>query len=61
MKKLKSWLAVAGLWLLGFILVCPCLLTFTEGMDGSPTVWNFVGLAWIVMLVFSVKFLFHDK
>ena len=36
------------------ILLSPILLIFTEGRDGSVTPWNFVGIAYL-LLVFWVS------
>ena len=32
------------------ILAILSLVTFTEGTDGSPTIWNFVGVAALATL-----------
>lgn len=34
-------------WAVCVLLVSPVLLLFTEGADGAPTVWNYVGLAYL--------------
>lgn len=33
------------------ILMSPILLIFTEGRDGSITVWNFVGIAYLLGII----------
>lgn len=33
------------------ILLSPILLIFTEGRDGSITVWNFVGIAYLLGII----------
>lgn len=35
-------------WLVVMVLLSPCLLIFTEGKDGGITVWNFVGIAYLL-------------
>ena len=35
------------------LLTAPLLLIFTEGEDGAPTIWNFVGLAYLALLIFA--------
>lgn len=49
-QKIKGmcWTAIC-LLALG-IMVAPCLLVFSVGKDGELTVWNLVGLAWMVVL-----------
>lgn len=55
--KLASMVSkvIGGLWMaacflaLG-IMVAPCLLVFSVGKDGELTVWNLVGLTWMVVL-----------
>lgn len=37
----------AALLLIGMALVAPALLAFSQGKNGEPTVWNFVGLAYM--------------
>ena len=49
-KVLRTLLAVAVL-LVAMILLSPCLLVFTEGKDGGITVWNFVGIAYILGVI----------
>lgn len=36
------------------LLFAPCLLALTESTEGTVTVWNFVGLAWGVVLFFTL-------
>lgn len=33
------------------VVVClPCLLVFSEGNNGSITIWNIVGIVWMMFL-----------
>ena len=43
-------IAIAA-WLVVMILLSPCLLIFTEGRDGGITVWNFVGIAYLLGVI----------
>lgn len=56
-KKLYGAVLTAAMIIAMLVLAAPCLLIFCEGNDGNPTVWNFVGIAWIVGLavVFKMK------
>ena len=47
---MKNFIKHAAYVLLMVVLAAPCLLTFSEDQDGSITIWNFVGLAWLFML-----------
>ena len=40
---------------LAAIVIAPCLLAVSEGLDGEPTVWNLVGLAYMVALGWARK------
>lgn len=42
-KKMRAMRLIAK-WAVCVLLVSPVLLLFTEGADGAPTVWNYVGL-----------------
>lgn len=42
------------------LLCSPVLLIFTEGQDGAPTVWNFVGVGWLAMLILAFKKFFKN-
>lgn len=37
------------------VLAMPCLLLFTEGVDGSFTVWNVVGLVYTTLLIVGCR------
>lgn len=56
-KKLYGAVLTAAMIIALLVLAAPCLLIFCEGNDGNPTVWNFVGIAWLVGLaiVFKMK------
>lgn len=47
---LRIIIAIAA-WLVVMILLSPCLLIFTEGKDGGITVWNFVGIAYLLGVI----------
>ena len=49
-KVLGIIIAIAA-WLVVMILFSPCLLIFTEGKDGGITVWNFVGIAYLLGVI----------
>ncbi len=55
MKRFADYLILGAMALLGLVLIMPCLLVFTCGHDGGPTVWNFVGAAWMIGLYFIGK------
>ena len=58
-KVLRTLLAVAVM-LVAMILLSPCLLVFTEGKDGGITVWNFVGIAYIIGVI-AIVWLINKK
>ena len=41
------------------IVLLPCLLTISEGVNGQPTIWNLIGLVYMAALVVAVKKLRH--
>lgn len=49
-KKIYEWMFMGVLVLSVSALCTPCLLIFSVGKDGELTIWNFVGLAWGVIL-----------
>lgn len=53
-NKLITFVLYATLYLIAFVFVLPTLLIFTQGNDGSITVWNFVGILWLLMLCWIV-------
>ncbi len=55
-KVLRTLMAVAVL-LVAMILLSPCLLVFTEGADGGITVWNFVGIAYLLGVIAVVWYM----
>ena len=56
-KKIYAGLMTAACLLALAILCTPCLLIFSVGVDGELTVWNLVGVLWMVVLfgVFKYK------
>ena len=51
-KKIMKRTLMAGAFCLLFILCLPTLLIFSEGHDGSITIWNFVGIGWLLGIVY---------
>ena len=60
MKTIKDYLFVFLAWLVIALLCSPVLLIFTEGQDGAPTVWNFVGIGWLALLILACRKFFKD-
>lgn len=48
---MKKYFSIAAMML----LCLPCLLALTESNEGGVTVWNFVGLAWMALLIVGAK------
>lgn len=48
-------------WIIMIVVVSPIALIFTCGEHGGITVWNFVGLAYLLILCFAVKSFIMDK
>ena len=48
-------------WIIMIVVVSPIALIFTGGEHGGITVWNFVGLAYLLILCFTVKTFILDK
>ena len=42
-------------WIIMIVAITPIALIFTCGEHGGITVWNFVGLAYLMILCFTVK------
>lgn len=53
-NKLIKFVLYATLYLIAFAFVLPTLLIFTKGNNDSITVWNFVGILWLLMLSWIV-------
>lgn len=60
MKTIKDYCFLFMAWLVIALLCSPVLLIFTEGQDGAPTVWNFVGIGWLAMLILAFKKFFKN-
>lgn len=60
MKKIQDYLFMFMAWLVIALLCAPVLLIFTEGQDGAPTVWNFIGIGWLALLILACKKFFKD-
>ena len=48
-------------WIIMIVVVSPIALIFTCGEHGGITVWNFAGLAYLLILCFAVKSFIMDK
>ena len=48
-------------WIIMIVVVSPIALIFTCGEHGGITAWNFVGLAYLLILCFAVKSFIMDK
>ena len=53
-NKIIKFVLYAMLYLIAFVFVLPTFLIFTTGNDDSITVWNFVGILWLLMLCWIV-------
>lgn len=53
-NKLITFILYATLYLIAFVFVLPTFLIFTQSSDGAITVWNFVGILWLLMLCWIV-------
>ena len=49
-KKIYGWMLMGILGLALVALCAPCVFVFSVGHDGELTIWNFVGLAWCLIL-----------
>lgn len=54
MKKLSK-IEMAAVLLLGVVIIAPCALILSEGNNGEPTIWNFIGIAYMFALVAIVR------
>lgn len=53
-NKLIQFVLYATMYLIAFLFALPTFLIFTKGKDDSITVWNFVGILWLLMLCWIV-------
>lgn len=44
-----------GVFTVAMVLLAPILLIFTESKDGSITIWNFVGIAYLLTVVWLAE------
>jgi hypothetical protein len=52
MVRKVLWHCMMAAMLLGAMLLCaPCILIFSTGNDGELTIWNLVGIGWLLMLI----------
>lgn len=54
--KVLCTLTIIGLFIVMMIVLSPCLLIFTESKDGSITIWNFVGIAYMLGIVWIIGY-----
>ena len=54
--KVLCTLAIIGLFIVMMIVLSPCLLIFTESKDGGITIWNFVGIAYMLGIVWIIGY-----
>ena len=55
MEKMVKFGMVTAVIFAAMLVFSPCLLIFTESRGGDITVWNFVGLAYLLLLVWICK------
>lgn len=60
-SKVIDFILIAGVFAVFFILCLPTLLIFRERPDEGITVWNFVGVAWFLVLVGIGYYVFKKK
>ena len=56
MKKFAQILVLALIYLLVVVLFAPVLLIINEGPDGGITIWNFVGIAYLMAWVADISY-----
>ena len=61
MSNVIEFVLTAGFFAVLFIICLPTLLIFSEGHDGEITVWNFVGIAWLLILVKIAHYVIKKK
>ena len=54
--KVLCTLTIIGLFIVMMIVLSPCLLIFTESKDGGITIWNFVGIAYMLGIAWIVGY-----
>ena len=56
MKKIAQFVVLALIYLCVLVLFAPVLLIITEGPDGGITIWNFVGIAYLLAWVAVISY-----
>ena len=56
MKKIAQFVILALIYLFVLVLFAPVLLIITEGPDGGITIWNFVGIAYLMAWVAVISY-----
>ena len=56
MKKIAQFVILALIYFFVLVLFAPVLLIITEGPDGGITIWNFVGIAYLLAWVAVLSF-----
>lgn len=59
MKKIAQFLVLALIYFFVLVLFAPVLLIISEGPDGGVTIWNFVGIAYL--LVWVIGFSLYER
>ena len=57
MKKIMSFSLALVIGVLLVAFCAPCLLVFSMGSDGEPSVWNLVGLVWCVVVYLVFRYI----
>ena len=55
MKTLITYLVAVASWLLVLLVFSPVFLIFSTGSEGEPTIWNVVGIAYLIILVWFIR------
>lgn len=56
MKKIAQFVVLALIYLLVLVLFAPVLLIITEGPNGEITIWNFLGIAYLLAWVAVISY-----
>lgn len=52
---MKRYVEITINYLLSLVIFFPCLITFSQGSEEQPTIWNAVGLLYIGSLICIIK------
>ena len=56
MKKIAQFVVLALIYFFVLVLFAPVLLIINEGPDGGITIWNFVGIAYLMAWVAVISY-----